>query len=942
MKKLLKNTLFLPTLLLVLNLAQAQAQAQDLVDYYEDAVARYAAGDYKAAEIQLKNALKADPQHLPSRLLLGRTALMLGDPSSAEKELKIALRLGAARDKVFSPLGNAMLLQRKYQAVLDTFTTVNLNTPEAEQVYIFRGRAYLGLYELDAAESSFERAARIAPEGLETLLGKSAVFKARDELEQAELLIDRARELYPDSLEVWFEKGVLRAAQGDTDGALASYNHILEEDPGYYKTRVARGTLYLSLGRTEEALIDLQLVHDNVSSDFNAAFLYAAALRQAGRSEEAKVVLVELTDYLAHVPEEVLRSEPTLLRAVTLLNYLKGDLGQAAVYGSLYISDAPRDFEMGKLVGAIYVRLGQVDSAIETLYPLQRQRPDDVELLLLLGEAHLEKKQYAEASAVLEKAAALAPDNAVVGARLGLGKFGMGQPGEAEDQLLRSFELNSADSVGAGFILAQFQLRKRDTEAALGTVRKLISQQPGNPVLYNLLGAVYIQGKDLESARKAFERASRVAPGFLGGEYNLARLDIREGQYDDARTRLEALLEAQPQSPLVLMALADLELARGDYTKALPWLTKAIALDNKSVEAGVKLVDLLIQNGEDKNALRQGEDLVRFFPRESSAVAALARAQIANGQDVKARANLSKAVTYAGSVSGVALLELADQQVKLQDYMGARKTLGIAANTDRSAEAQAAMIRLELATGNFDDAEAGLANLEKLTGNAAVIALMRGDIRLQQKQYKQALKAYRESFDSNPGTLSAIGVFESNFLLGNHDAAQDWLASWVSAHPEDATARRSLARSRLSTGKRAEAGQGFEQLILDGYGTAEDYSYLARIYQLNGDERASEVAKLALDMDPESAQVLDIYGWILVTEGRASEGLPYLREAVSRDSDLFLRYHLATALNEVGRVEESRRELQAIFRAKQELPWLASAQALYDSLPSREEPAIVP
>jgi putative PEP-CTERM system TPR-repeat lipoprotein len=940
MKKFLKNLLFLPTLLLVLNLAPAKAQ--DLVEYYEDAVSRYAAGDYKAAEIQLKNALKADPQHLPSRLLLGRTALLLGDPSTAEKELKIALRLGAARDKVFSPLGNAMLLQRKYQEVLDTFTTVNLNTPEAEQVYVFRGRAYLGLHELDAAESSFERAALIAPDGLETLLGQSAVFKARGEIEQAELLVDRARELYPNSLEVWFEKGLLRAAQGDIDGALASYNYILEKDPGSYKSRVARGTLYLSLGRTDDALIDLKLVHDNVSSDFNAAFLYAAALREVGRNEEAKIVLAELTDYLAHVPEEVLRSEPVLLRAVTLINYIKGDLGQAAVYGSRYISVAPRDFEMGKLVGAIYVRLGQVDSAIEILYPLQRQRPDDVELLLLLGEAHLEKKQYAEASAVLEKAAALAPDNAVVGTRLGLGKFGMGQPGEAEDELLRSFELNSADSVGAGFILAQFQLRKRNTEAALGTVRKLISRQPGNPVLYNLLGAVYTQANDLEAARKAFEQASKVAPGFLGGDYNLARLDIREAKYDDARTRLEELLEAQPQSALVLMALADLELARGDYTQALPWLTKAIALDNKSVEAGVKLVDLLIQNGEGKNALRQGEDLVRYFPREPSAVAALARAQVANGQDVKARDNLAKAVTYAGSFSGVVLLELADQQVKLQDYAGARKTLGIAANTDRSAEAQAAMIRLDLATGNFGGAEAGLANLEKFNSNAAVIALMRGDIRLQQKQYRQALKAYRESFDINPGTLSAIGVFESQFLLGNHDAAQNWLASWVIAHPEDVTARRSLARSQLSTGKRAEAALGFEQLILDGYGTAEDYSFLARIYQLNDDERAIEVAKIALEMEPESAQVLDVYGWILVTEGRASEGLPYLREAVSRDSDLFLRYHLATALNEVGRVDESRRELQAIFRAQQDLPWLASAQALYDSLPSEEEPLTVP
>jgi Tfp pilus assembly protein PilF len=78
----------------------------------------------------------------------------------------------------------------------------------------------------------------------------------------------------------------------------------------------------------------------------------------------------------------------------------------------------------------------------------------------------------------------------------------------------------------------------------------------------------------------------------------------------------------------------------------------------------------------------------------------------------------------------------------------------------------------------------------------------------------------------------------------------------------------------------------YESLVKDGYARAEDYSFLARIYQLDNDERALATAKLALDLAPESPRVQDVYGWILVTEGRAAQELPYLREAVSRDSDL--------------------------------------------------------
>jgi predicted Zn-dependent protease len=214
--------------------------------------------------------------------------------------------------------------------------------------------------------------------------------------------------------------------------------------------------------------------------------------------------------------------------------------------------------------------------------------------------------------------------------------------------------------------------------------------------------------------------------------------------------------------------------------------------------------------------------------------------------------------------------------------------------------------------------------------------LLLGDIRYAQGRYEEAQSAYQSSFDASPGTLSAIGVFKARFLMGHQEAAHNWLANWIAAHPEDAMARRNLARSRLSTGKQGQAREDYESLVADGFATAEDYSFLARIYQSDKDKRALPTAKIALDLAPDAYRIQDVYGWILVTEGRADEGLPYLREAVSRNSDPYLRYHLASALVEVGRTEEARNELKAILRSKEKLPWMASARKLLDSLPSEE------
>ena len=67
--------------------------AADLIRSARDYQAR---GDTQAAIIQLKNAVQKQPDNAEARLLLGQASLIVGDPTSAEKELRRASRNGAA------------------------------------------------------------------------------------------------------------------------------------------------------------------------------------------------------------------------------------------------------------------------------------------------------------------------------------------------------------------------------------------------------------------------------------------------------------------------------------------------------------------------------------------------------------------------------------------------------------------------------------------------------------------------------------------------------------------------------------------------------------------------------------------------------------------------------------------------------------------------------
>ena len=69
---------------LAISVCPVAAVAANADDYVAEAREHIAAGESKAAIIQLKNALQADPAHAPARVLLGTLYLRAADAAAAE------------------------------------------------------------------------------------------------------------------------------------------------------------------------------------------------------------------------------------------------------------------------------------------------------------------------------------------------------------------------------------------------------------------------------------------------------------------------------------------------------------------------------------------------------------------------------------------------------------------------------------------------------------------------------------------------------------------------------------------------------------------------------------------------------------------------------------------------------------------------------------------
>src|SRR5262245_51348713 len=77
-----------------------------------------AAGEFRAAEIELKNLLQRDGDNGEARARLGEALLAQGDAVGAEYQLRAGLELGADPRAIRLPLLRALVAQRKFADVL--------------------------------------------------------------------------------------------------------------------------------------------------------------------------------------------------------------------------------------------------------------------------------------------------------------------------------------------------------------------------------------------------------------------------------------------------------------------------------------------------------------------------------------------------------------------------------------------------------------------------------------------------------------------------------------------------------------------------------------------------------------------------------------------------------------------------------------------------------
>jgi putative PEP-CTERM system TPR-repeat lipoprotein len=787
-------------------------------------------------------------------------------------------------------------------------------------ILTLQGLATLGLGRVPEGRALLDQAIRTDPRFADALVGLALLDVADRKFESASVLVDRAIEASPKNVDAWLMRADLnRLLNRDS---VPAYRRVIELDPKNVLARINLISMQIAVGDYDEARELLDQVNQFSPNNAVAKYLEGLIEFRTGNYVSARTLAVKALKIAPYHRASLLLAGAS--------EYALGNFAEAQSYLGRFVERVPENLYARELLISSLSKIGQTSRARETLRPGLEKAPDDPALLVLAGEVAAQANDMAAAGKYFERAAKLDPKSASARTGLAISRFASGDTDRAIADLELAVTLDPT-MYQADVLLVTKYLERGDYEKAWKAQQTLEKKQPKNAITYNLKGAIYLAKKDVPKATKAFERGLELQPSYLPAALNLAKLDLAAKNPASARRRLESLLDKSESNVLVLLALAELGPQIGASQKEqFEWLKRARRENPGVLEPMLAMARLYAQAGNPSASLEVLREAQAVDPTNVELLEMLGRAQIAAGESREALLTYSK-IANLKTNSPAALYQLANVQTLNSDTQGATETLRKAIDLEPDyIDAQVALVALKIRSRQFAEATAIARRLQKRAPALPVGFSLEGDVLMADKKFQAAAKLYETAYGLGKSGALAIKLHDAYTQAGMPAEADARLYQWLKLNPDDAIARLYAADSALKMGQYQKAIESYEIIQQKNPDNVLVLNNLAAAYDGANDPRAVPTAERAYQLKPDSPDIADTLGWLLVRRGDAKRGATLLQEAVDKaPRALSFRYHLAQASFNLGDKKKAREELERIMSTDTKFPeWDAAAKLL--------------
>ena len=410
--------------------------------------------------------------------------------------------------------------------------------------------------------------------------------------------------------------------------------------------------------------------------------------------------------------------------------------------------------------------------------------------------------------------------------------------------------------------LAEAQQRQGDAKGRVATLEKLVAAEPKVLEHYYELSNANIEAGDLAAAVEALDRVERMTGVTEPISLQKQRLWAAAGKPDKALKEVEKLAAAMPQEKRYQAIAAEGYMSQGKYKKAKQYYDRILAADPEDEYIHLQLAEYYKQTGQTAEADKEMEAAFRNGKLDCKTKIQLLASFYSNDEFYDAKRGVGFRLLDiikddCGDEPQFALV-YGDALMRQQRYPEAAVQIEKALRQDSSRYEVWEGLLICLANDSLreGDLENYAARAERLFPMKTLPCYMQALCAVRRDDYRTAIEKLEKT---------AKWGYQKGYL--------------------EAECTGLMAESYYRTEQYSKAWKAFDRYLAlhsDDWGMMNNYAYYLSEQNLNL-EKALEMSRRTIEAEPDNANSLDTYGWILHLMGRDDEALPYLRKAVKLD-----------------------------------------------------------
>lgn len=576
---------------------------------------------------QYKRVLERNPRNAEANRQMGLMLARSDRPDEATRYLEQASQIDPGDVQTSLLLGRLYARRRQYALAQEAFENVIQSRGDDAELRAEMGALYQAQNQDELAMRELRRAVELDQTNRDARLRISAIYEKHGRLDHAAKELEEALRFQPHDLALNRRLGELYLQRNDLNRALAVYENVVRLDPKCAEMHNKLGRIYLKKDYTAQAIEhyqhaveahkvepeyreDLAMAY-YCNGDFPAAIaeLKRAAMLDGRNADYAKGL--GLLNFLVGEDEEAVRCLQFSLQLRPGDAQAQGIMGQALArqgLANMAIGAFQKALELDSSNHILYLYLarglaqaGRHGEAIQSFRNFASRLSSRDEALYLahtqveMGLSYLADGQVARAAEVLQLALKSNPRDAK--ALHGLAKVAMERRdwSEARDRLRKALQIEPKNR---DFLLTQAEIQGLEgnwNEAVL-TLQRGVTENPNEPLLYELLGRALRKAGRAREAASIFRRGAEVFPAEQGRFFWLeGRVEARLGRFGEAATLFRRALERNPERWRIYADLAETCQQLGEIGEALANVDKALALAGEKDREELKRLQLMLQ-----------------------------------------------------------------------------------------------------------------------------------------------------------------------------------------------------------------------------------------------------------------------------------------------------------------------------------------------------------